>query len=291
MKLSNILKRMSVATFAMLIFALSLNTSLTYGYRYYYYEDDYPSVYDAYWSNKTAKWLVDGYASKYEVSLYRDGRRITTKTTTSKSISFSSYMTGGYDYYFEVRPYNRYTGWGGYYSSDSIYVDRYYRDKYDYYDYRYRDYRYDDRDFCNDISYAVNAGPPINSSTYSPSTTYAVPSNGISQGASTVNRQTLNVPAPQSLPQLTNGLNSAGTFVETFGAWHFVYPNGAYATNTWVQYNNKWYYFDLSGTMATGLYTINGSTYYLNRDGSMTVGTAIIDGTTHYFNVDGVMVY
>ena len=48
---------------------------------------------------------------------------------------------------------------------------------------------------------------------------------------------------------------------------------------------------DMSGIMATGLYTINGKTYYLNADGSMTVGTLVLDGITHFFDNNGEMVY
>ena len=49
------------------------------------YGDEYPEVYDLRWSNRTAKWSVDGYADKYEIRLYRDDRRVFTKTVSSKS--------------------------------------------------------------------------------------------------------------------------------------------------------------------------------------------------------------
>ena len=68
-------------------------TSDDYDYYYdYYYDYDgktYAYVEDAYWSGSTAKWDIDGKASKYQVRLYRDDKKITTKDTKSKSYGFS----------------------------------------------------------------------------------------------------------------------------------------------------------------------------------------------------------
>ena len=85
--------------------------------------DDFPEVYNLYWSGKVAKWSVDGEADKYEVRLYRDGRRVCTKTVTGRSRNFTSEMTrGDHEYYFEVRPFNYYTGWGDWEESDAKYI-------------------------------------------------------------------------------------------------------------------------------------------------------------------------
>ena len=86
--------------------------------------DNYPQVYDLYWNNKTAKWYVDGRAHKYEIRLYRDGRRVSTRTVTSRSHNYASEMSrGDHDYYFEVRPYNNVTGWGEWEQSEVKYVE------------------------------------------------------------------------------------------------------------------------------------------------------------------------
>ncbi len=275
--------------FAFIITAFASTVVLTYGYRYDY---DYPYVYDAYWQNRTARWEVNGYADKYEVALYKDGRRIATEITYSRNYSFAAYMySGGYNYYFEVRPHNYRTGWGSWVSSDSFYID-YCRE------YVYRDYRYDryDRDYRDryGVSYAVNEGPPYEGQVVNP---YG---NGISSGQPSVNSsfnnslnvtQSVNVPEPQVIQDTINGIIPTGAFMNVFGTWKYAYINGAFATNTWVKSNNKWYYIDINGNMATGPYSINGKTYYLNADGSMATGIVNIAGVNHLFDANGVMVY
>ncbi|MBQ2204348.1 MAG: hypothetical protein II411_00460 [Lachnospiraceae bacterium] len=248
----------------------------------YWHDDEEPVVYQAYWDNRTARWNVDGRATKFEVVLYRDGRRVNTRTVTSTSVSFASDMSrGSYDYYFEVRPYNYYTGWGQWVESDTIYIDgsRYYDD--DYYDsYRHRNsYHQNGPHYSNDVSYAVNEGPPVNQN-----------NNQQPTNNQNANAQNITVPDPQWVYENLNGIVT-GSFVEAFGGWHFLYVNGVYATNAWVNSNGKWYYVDLTGTMVRGLYTINGVTYYLNQDGSMATGAMNINGTNHYFDSNGAMLY
>ena len=208
--------------------------------------DEYPQVYDLYWNNRTARWSVDGRAHKYEERLYRDGRRVNTKTQTSRSHNFSSEMArGDHEYYFEVRPYNNMTGWGNWEQSESIYIE---------------------------------------SSGYSPTPVYPVypvdpsyPQGGPGEGT--------NVPAPQTI------YNPVGQWVAANGTWHFLYSNGVYATNSWIQLGNSWYYVDQNTNMATGLVTINSKTFFFNPDGTMVTGTVVINGITHFFDANGVMLY
>ena len=100
-----------------------------------YGDDDYDSYVDvstskassyavitsAYWSGSYAKWKTDGVPSKYQVRVYRDGSRITTKDTTSKSVNLSSSITKSGYYYFEVRAYNKTGGWSDWEESDDKY--------------------------------------------------------------------------------------------------------------------------------------------------------------------------
>lgn len=301
-------------------------TSFAYGY----YEDDYPEIDNAYWDNHTARWNSYGYASKFEVILYRNGHRVTMVETSREEINLSQYIyRGSGDYYFEVRPYNRYSGWGNWVSSDTVYMEgRYYDDRdrwlYEerYYDDRYYDRYYYNNGFNNDISYAKNAGPVANNpiqtwqtqnnsnmitpgsgksnvimpgsdknNVIMPSNNQQVVNNNVGASVTVANKQTITVPSPQVLNQSANGENPIGKFVKSYGVWFFIYNNGTPATNAWVQYQNKWYYIDMSGIMAVGLYTINGKTYYLQSDGSMAVGTFTIDGLTHYFDSNGTMIY
>ena len=268
--------------------------------RGHHYDDDYPEVDNAYWDNRTARWDSYGYATRYEIILYRDGRRVTTTTSTHESINLSQYISSrGGEYYFEVRPYNARSGWGNWVSSDCVYMTGYYYDCDDRY---YDRYYYDNYLPSQDISYATNQGPPINSNqnAWTPNASNVImPGSGHTQTANqyqaasiTVqNKQNITVPTPQNIFQQANGQTSMGNFIESYGLWHFIYTNGTPAVNVWVQYMNKWYYIDMSGVMAVGLYTINGSTYYLQSDGSMAVGTHVLDGITHYFDNNGVMVY
>lgn len=274
------------------VFATFANAAMvTYGYHYDY---DYPYVYDVYWNYNTAMWSTRGYADKYEVVLYREGRRIATRTTYSRSYNFSSDMYGrGYNYYFEVRPYNYRTGWGSWVSSNYYYVDdyclyEYRRDWYDRYD---RNYWRDGRD----VSYAVNQGPPYEKQSYN-SNGYTISNSGLPSLSNNTNSfqtnvQSVNVPEPQTVNDTINGILPTGAFMNVFGTWKYAYINGAFATNTWIKSKGKWYYIDINGNMVTGPYSINGKTYYLNADGSMATGIVNVAGVNHYFDANGVMQY
>lgn len=97
----------------------------SYDYYYDYYYDYgtsyYATITDAYWSGSAAKWSVDGKASKYQVRIYRDGTRISTNNTKNKTYNLSSYITKEGYYFFEVRAYNKYSGWSDWYESDDKY--------------------------------------------------------------------------------------------------------------------------------------------------------------------------
>lgn len=274
-----------IVKFWLFVFALVMFCETTIFARGRYYDCDYdydnPFIYDAYWDYKIAKWSVDGRADKYEVILYRDGYKMTSQITYSSSFDFYSYMSKrGYEYYFEVRPYNYRTGWGTWVSSNWTYVD----------DHHYREYNYrknSDRNYVRgDVSYARNQGPPKNVSNNDVQINTSV--NTVTQN---LVGQTINVPTPQVVYDITFGVIPMGAFTKIDGAWKYLYLNGVYATNTWILSNGKWYYMDVSGNMVTGFYTINGKTYYLNTDGSMVVGNANINGLTHYFDANGVMIY
>ncbi len=95
----------------------------TYYNTYYDYDSGsyYAAISDAFWSGSTAKWSVDGKATKYQVRVYRDGSRIDTKDTKNKSYSLGSLINKEGYYYFEVRAYNKNSGWSDWYESDDKY--------------------------------------------------------------------------------------------------------------------------------------------------------------------------
>ena len=232
--------------FSLILVALFAITLQSFAYDY-----DYPEVYDLHWSNRTAKWSVDGHADKYEVRLYRDDRRVFTRTQTGRSRNFASEMArGDHEYYFEVRPFNYDTGWGNWEQSDSVYIR------------------------------SVPSGAYIDSVGPGGQITPTVPNYpGMGPGEGT------NAVAPQII------YNPLGTWVPANNTWHFMYSNGVYASNSWIQIGDKWYYIDANTNMVTGLMTIGNSTYYFNPDGTMVVGGIIINGINHYFDSNGKMVY
>lgn len=87
------------------------------------------------------------------------------------------------------------------------------------------------------------------------------------------------------------GLIPIGNFIERAGKNYFMYLDGVFARNTWLNTKGKWYYFDNSSEMLRGWVTINGLTYYFNDDGCMATGTTTIDGVTHYFDAVGAKVF
>lgn len=242
---------------AMLVMTLATN-SFAYPYRT---NRDYPVITNAWWENRTARWSTDGYADKYEVRLFRDYSAVTTITTYSTSCSFDVYISlSSSEYYFKVRPYNDYTGWGAWVSSDRTY--------------------YGSRSYSYEPSRAYNYGPPVYDRPYS-NNNNSIVTYGTSRNVV--------VPTPQIV--YDNGVVPLGAFVYPNGETYYTYANGVYARNTWLNTKGKWYYFDTTAKMVRGLYTLNGSTYYFNEDGSMAIGATVIDGVTHYFDALGIMVY
>ena len=252
--------------FILTLFTLTFTTTFLSATFAMSYGDEYPEVYDLRWSNRTAKWSVDGYADKYEIRLYRDDRRVFTKTVSSRSKNLASEMSrGNHEYYFEVRPFNYETGWGEWQESDSIYVRK---------ASNYTDYDYGSN-YIAESPYDL-IGTYNGNQNYTP-TTPTYPGYGPGEIPST--------PTPQTL------YNPAGQWVLQGGVWRYMYQNGVFATNSWLLLDNKWYYIDVNTNMVTGLRTIGQSTYFFNTDGSMVIGTVIINGISHYFDGNGKMVY
>ena len=85
---------------------------------------DYAFIINPEWNGRKGTWQVEGRASRFQVRLYRNDKRVSLNNneTTSTSFNFSSYMTSSGDYYFEVRAYARSSGsWGDWVQSDEEY--------------------------------------------------------------------------------------------------------------------------------------------------------------------------
>lgn len=207
-----------------------------------YIGDNYPQVYDLYWNNRTARWSVEGHANRYEIVLYRDGRRVMTKTVTSRSRNFSSEMSRGeHEYYFEVRPYNNVTGWGSWEQSESIYIDK-------------SDY---------------NPPAPYYPSGITPSY------NGPGEGTNVPTPQTILNPLGQWVQAngywhflYSNGVYAVNSWLQIANKWYYIDTNGNMAIGL-VTINNSTFYFNPDGTMATGTIIINGITHFFDINGKM----------------------
>ena len=203
-------------------------------------DDDFPDIYDAYWSNKVAKWSVDGRAHRYEVNLFRDGRLVSSKVQTGKSKNFASEMTrGDHEYYFEVRPYNNNTGWGNWVTSDSIYVTN---------------WNYVPNDTAPIIA---DGGPGINTN---------IPAPQVVNGASvTGNWMSAN---GRWYYAYSNGVFATNTWLQINNKWYYFDASGAMLTGL-NNIGNHTYYLNPDGSMATGTIVLNGITHYFDANGIM----------------------
>lgn len=59
----------------------------------------------------------------------------------------------------------------------------------------------------------------------------------------------------------------------------------------WKMIDGKWYHFNESGHMSTGLISDNGFYYFANSHGEMQTGTIKIDGKIYTFSNNGAMLY
>lgn len=209
-----------------------------YDYSDYYYStgtsEYYALVSSAYWSGYTAKWKIDGTASKYEIVLYRDDSQVKKTTSTKKSISLQSYITKSGYYYFKVRAYNKNSGWSGWESSEERYF----------------------------------AGTSSSSSSSSATSTGVTTVTGNSSGpVVTTTTKTTTTTAPQWL-QAADGSNkwwyrhadgsyTVNGFEYINSKWYYFDASGWMKTG-WINANGATYYMGADGTMVTGVNLIDG---------------------------------
>ena len=76
-----------------------------------------------------------------------------------------------------------------------------------------------------------------------------------------------------------------GSWKKESGTWHFYSADGDMLKESWIKYQNNYYYLCASGAMATGWAKIGGSWYYFNNAGAMKTGW-IKDGSAWYYLSD-----
>ena len=202
-------------------------------YDYYYdYEDTskyYAYVTDAYWSSRTAKWTIEGTASKYQVKLYRDDKCIATQDTKYKSYSFSSYMDKAGWYYFKVKAYNKNAKlWSDWYESDENYFSAY-------------------------------------STTSTTSTTTTAVSNSGGPGSQWI--QATDGTGRWWFKHADGGYTKSGW--EYIGNKWYYFDEVGWMKTGWLQTTTGMYYLGADGAMLTGYQVIDGVGHNFSPDGAM----------------------
>jgi len=67
------------------------------------------------------------------------------------------------------------------------------------------------------------------------------------------------------------------------------YENGVKRTNSWLQEDDDWFFFNSEGEMVTGWLDIDGIVYYFDENGVMLTGWQTIDGNRYYLGENGVL--
>lgn len=202
-----------------------------------YDERYYPQPCDLYWKGYTARWSVEGYATRYQVQLYRNGSRVTTTTVQTRSCSFASHMArGDYEYFFRVRAYNKETGWwSNWEESDTIIVDKNYNDNTD-----------------------THHGPGVTPSPFpNPSPT---PISSLGGSWQAINNKWYY--------RYNNGTYASNAWVQINNKWYYFNPDSTMAVG-WLVINGKTYYLNPDGSMLTGTVVFDGITHFFGQDGAM----------------------
>lgn len=205
-----------------------------------YTQDPYcPAPYDLHWSGKTAKWSVDGWASKYQVTLYRDGSKVKTKNVTSRSCSFADQMSRGgeYDYFFRVRAYNKDNSyWSDWEESDIITVRS-----------------------STGSSGSSSTGPATVVPGYAPGQASTISTNSGKwvKGSDGFWRYRFN-----------NGSYAQYTWLNVNGKWYYINNLGVMATG-FVNDGGHTYFLNPNGEMVTGTVVLGGVTHFFDSNGVM----------------------
>ena len=90
----------------------------------------------------------------------------------------------------------------------------------------------------------------------------------------------------------SGGPMAKGKFIKIDGnLYYFSDTDGSLYIKGWfISDNNRYYSDSTTGTIATGLNTVNGKKYYFSNQGTMQTGAVTLEDQTYYFNDLGYMV-
>lgn len=248
------------------------------------------------WNGAYAEWEELNGSKSYEVRLYRDGKVVTTVSTTGITYNFSAYMTKAGTYTFRVRGIAKYDDKAGEWSEHSYEYDvdkndighypdsaGWKQDQYGWwYSYGNGLYPADNWEYIggawyyfNGQGYMMTGWQLINESWY-----YLQPGGMMATGWQAVNGSWYY-------------LHSSGIMLTGWqlinNRWYYLADNGVMLSG-WQYLNNCWYYLEGSGAMVSGWQYINSRWYYLAGNGVMLSGWQYINNRWYYFDGSGAMV-
>ena len=207
------------------------------------------TIEDNYWDDEDstlAHWDEIENASQYEISLYRDERRIETVKTKKESYNFKKYMTQEGEYMFRVRPLAK---------SSS-----------------YRDGNWSDYSESNYISpeYAelLKSGKDIDDAHTGPGALDG--ERPLVDDVSAVYTARWILEGDRWRYQKTDGTYQGAGWLWDPAAqlWYYFGADG-YMMTGWIEVNGAKYYLQPSGAMATGQQTIDGVVYQFDAGGAL----------------------
>ena len=82
---------------------------------------------------------------------------------------------------------------------------------------------------------------------------------------------------------------ASGKWEQNSRGWFYVYSDGTYATDTWIEEGGKWYYMNSYGYRISSWKELDGKWYYFEPDGTMTTKWKQIGVKWYYFGTNGVL--
>ncbi len=218
-------------------------------------------------SGQKAVWRSVQYAPGYEVILYADDKKVTSKKVTGTSVDFSDSMKdGSKNYYYEVKAIpmtsdeKKYLKEGEYVTSIDEVVSG--------------------NVIANGVTPKNNTAPQ----TSNVQNTNTAAAAGNASGWKLVNGVWYYYDVsvkPATGWRVINGLwyyfnpygqMQTGWIAHEDGTWSYLDPTSGHMKFGWILYNGSWYYIGANGRMVTGWFYDNGKMYYFDATGRMTQG-------------------
>ena len=222
-------------------------------YAYEWDEEEYESARQletpGVWLDGTkAEWDEIDHAYQYEIRIYRDGYRVDTVKTKSKSFECRARMDREGEYTFRVRARAK-SGSSSYFHSDWSEESE---------------------------AYVVDAAQAEKNKQLSQTYDLYIPEGATGPGDAVGAER----PTGEGTAQV-----QAGWHQDNIG-WWWTNEDGTYPVSQWRYINDRWYFFNESGYMKTGWISWNGSWYYCDSSGAMLTATTTPDG--YYVDEHGI---